>query len=670
MATAEDEAAVRDVAGGVRDLLRGTGAAADSKWVRGLRQGRESNALFVIALHAAEKAGQGRSVTDLEQALLDVLTAVMTEEEIAASGAEYRAAVADLGEVPLLPTAFTGKPATYGFKVADLVDHLPAMRAENADRANCALVDVAAVAAGAPLDSEAFTAAVDEVGFGATMLAGPPSDGETGELEVYRATFQFDSFTCRKEVGDGLSGRDEIYWTAAARSDKHVHGVYRSMEFGAVEEGDTRTFPSSGQVVFDGPADKLVAMSVQVWEADHSNSDWYDKLHNALTAWLERPVWMDLMMSVVPGPPGLDVAEMVLQLFVSLKEAFRNKDDLSCQRMLVFERNALVTLAERKDAVWEFNGDGHHSLRVQYTGGRPVFPVGTLEYATRHDLGVVSAPVSMGWKSMSAAALAMFEDKLRCFYIRPRDGAIMWSTRDTSGMWEKPQPVGFTSYHAPAVAVFQDKLWLTYVGESGTELWTVFYTESGGWASPHSYAAAAEDVEGRPSMWAPFDRAPSLAVGGDTLYLGLTVGRWDWARHLDPLRWNGKNWVVLIWHGGKPTVRTDDAPSLAGWGDHVLAAVRAPDGKTLVLEGPELDQVVYTLSSTTTAAPSLVSSVDGGSRTAWLFTNSHGEIRAQFHVDGHPGWPYFDDWTITGTMSGETSLAYHNSVLSAMYRRG
>ncbi|MGW0663767.1 hypothetical protein [Streptodolium elevatio] len=48
----DDQVEARDIAGGVRDLLRGTGSRADSKWVRGLRRARESNVPFGVALHA------------------------------------------------------------------------------------------------------------------------------------------------------------------------------------------------------------------------------------------------------------------------------------------------------------------------------------------------------------------------------------------------------------------------------------------------------------------------------------------------------------------------------------------------------------------------------------------------------------------------------------------
>jgi hypothetical protein len=55
------------------------------------------------------------------------------------------------------------------------------------------------------------------------VLTGPPPAGVDDSAD-YKAKFQLESFTCREEAGDGASGRDEIYWTVGARTDKYVAG--------------------------------------------------------------------------------------------------------------------------------------------------------------------------------------------------------------------------------------------------------------------------------------------------------------------------------------------------------------------------------------------------------------------------------------------------------------
>ncbi|WP_188304925.1 hypothetical protein [Streptomyces sp. CBMA123] len=657
---------MRDVAGGVRDLLRDTGAYADNKWRRGLRQGRQNNVLFGVALRAAERRGLGYGLTELEESVLDILGAVLTDQEIAAAGSEYRATVRDLGEVPLLPPVVTAKPVAEGFGLADLIAHLPAMRQENAGRANCAQVDLAAVAAGQPVDSTAFTAALGDVGFGVTALTGPPPADPDRLNPTYKATFQFESFTCRRAVGDQGGGRDEIYFTAAARSDKTTGGTYQSLEFGAVVEGDTRTFRADRKLVFEGPAGEFVVMLVQVWEADQSPSEWYDKLFTVLEAWLNRPIWVELTLTILKGITGvggeiIDAVETVLQIFVSLKEVlrdlFQNGDDLSCERMFVFDRHALVTLYNRKDAVWEFNGDGHHSLQVKYTGDRPVFPFGALEYVTWDPVrSTWSAPVTLGWESSSPAELCSFQGKLHCMYIRPGDRAVMWSVLE-DGVWRVPVQVSnnWRSDYRPALAEHNGKLHAVVVALEGYLVTS--HLNGNSWP--------AVDVK------AESEDAPCL-VRVDTklrcLYRQPPGSLWE----VLYLNFDDSNGTWL--HTGQGTgIKTHDQMGATDRLGHMVVAFRdsQQSGKLRLLykdlAGGE---------STPQPIPSGWSTPDGpaiatnANNTLWLAVRGgDGRIvAAQTNGDGGY-WYNRHDVTHEPVMAGQPTLAPHNGVMHLMYRR-
>ncbi|MGW0563168.1 hypothetical protein ACWDZ4_21750 [Streptomyces sp. NPDC003016] len=61
-------------------------------------------------------------------------------------------------------------------------------------------------------------------------------------------------------MGNGTTGgKDEIYWTVTSVSDKAQGPLFRSQEFGSVEERDIRSFDSSKRerVVFRDPAQHL-----------------------------------------------------------------------------------------------------------------------------------------------------------------------------------------------------------------------------------------------------------------------------------------------------------------------------------------------------------------------------------------------------------------------------
>ncbi|MEU9083519.1 hypothetical protein [Streptomyces sp. NPDC048357] len=97
-----------------------------------------------------------------------------------------------------------------------------------------------------------------------------------------------EKFYVERAIGDQGGGRDEIYFTASSSAGGGGR-TFRSGEFGAVKNGDTRTF-SAGNKVFldeDPGSTGLTVTSIQVWEADQSSSRWYDALQRALNRAVE-----------------------------------------------------------------------------------------------------------------------------------------------------------------------------------------------------------------------------------------------------------------------------------------------------------------------------------------------------------------------------------------------
>ncbi|MGW2445782.1 hypothetical protein [Streptomyces sp. NPDC001675] len=132
-------------------------------------------------------------------------------------------------------------------------------------------------------------------------------------------------------------------------------------------------------------SDRVVA-SIHVWEADQSGSRWYDALQQALNqaveaidAILDNPVGSALD----PSPLSVSIAFEVAELFISLMDVLRNKDDLSCSRTFVLTRRDMTVLSRKLDLEWNFDGDGHHRLHVRYTGERPSYPTGSISCLSR-----------------------------------------------------------------------------------------------------------------------------------------------------------------------------------------------------------------------------------------------------------------------------------------------
>ncbi|WP_435600572.1 hypothetical protein [Streptomyces sp. C10-9-1] len=471
----------------LRDMLRGTGTAAESKWMRGLRQSREAGVLFGAQLHAAERLRQGAGPTDLEKLLLTQMRALMSDSEIRASGQEYRSALADMGTLDIVPSWVTAKPTSAGITIADYCAHLEVVGAEAVTLPHTSIADIDAVAAGEAVDSDEFTGAVGDFGFGATVYTSAPPESTTPPQDPpFTAKIDLEKFYVRRAVGDQWGGKDEIYWTVAASSGVAPGRPYISQEFGSVKEGDTHTFATDKRTVFNGSIEHGLVLNLAVWEADQSGDEWYTLLGNALQAFIDGLTGYNAFQQIVintsaPGPVGfaLDLASF----FVAFWEYFRNNDDLSCERVIILDRRALFTMWHRKSSMWDFNGDGRHELTVNYGGDRPQLPSGTLEYVQSYpDQSSWSSPVSLGWKSATAAALCQFQDRLHVLYVQPDSQEVMWSVL-TDGVWAKPQRAfTTTTYLQPSMTVHNNALYAAVVDRNAKAYVSKF--GGTGWSTP------------------------------------------------------------------------------------------------------------------------------------------------------------------------------------------
>ena len=640
----------------LREVLRSTGAASESRFRKGLRQGREQGVLVGAALHAADRARLGRTPTDLEQLLLKVLRGVMSEAEVGSFGQEYRASIAELGWLEIVPKAITSRSVESGFTLADVRGRLPVMAAETVTLANAAIVDPATLAAGKLIETERFSEGVREFGFGATVFRVPPrSPRERGKpVPEFRARLELEKFTVQREVGDQWGGKDEIYWMVGASSDKAKRRPFQSEEFGAVRRGDEREFDSNRKVIFDNPAGTHVGLSISSWEADQSSAAWYEKLFEILQEVVDQLWLVDLVNNFTPDPSGALIAAglEIAKLFIFLKEVIRNNDDLSAQRTIFLDRNTLVSLFHRKDIEWGFNGEGYHTLHARYTGERPAFPTGTLEYVTlAADGNSWSAPVSLGWESSTPGVMRAHEGKLHVMYVQPGDYALMWSTLDSQGLWSIPTPVrDFKSYHRPAMTVYKGKLFIAFTDLAGAvRVSALTDTQWSNAYHPHSRVIS--------------DQGPCLAVTGlGILGLGFRDIRSNGGRLLSIATagsglegWNtpgeirgyapengvsATSFLGVLWyayrHNGAINVhRSDgDVPPSPAW---------APKGEP------------------TLATHNL--------KVYLMARGSEGQLHCLKHHDG--SWTPVPDAIPSGAMESQSDpgLASHKNTLYAMYRR-
>ncbi|MEU1405623.1 hypothetical protein ABZ471_25250 [Streptomyces sp. NPDC005728] len=674
MLTADEAARVEQL----RARLGLVAGAAESKYLRGLRRGDKTGVLIGAAYHAADRHRQGQSLTELEQGLVGVLRTMMSQAEMHAAGQVYREAVATLGRLQTVPQWVTELPVSQGIHAEDFMAHLPEVGAEAHTMPNVSLASVDALAAGEPVDSKTFVEAVSEVGFGATVYdTAPPAPGQPTQHGVFRAEVELDKFCVRRVVGDGLSGRNDVYWTVASSSDRQGGSPFKSQEFDAVEHGQTRTFAQdpAHRLVFNGDADQHLLFSITTWEADHSNSRCYDALFRGLQQAIEVLESMPSFgfpMNYLPNWVG--AAYETVKFFTEFHEHFRRHDDQSCTRVIALTRSAITTLYHRGTDTWEFNGDGWHSLTINYTGERPPTLTGAVEYTVFSGTDVDTKdldeandwtePVPLGWLSNTPAALASHAGALHAMFTRPDNDAVLYSVC-RNGTWSTPVHVrDWVTKSQSAITVFNGTLVSSHIGTDQSIY--VSRLVNGTWEPTRSPVPKA--VHGL-----------SMACAHDRLYLGFVPLNPAWEDCPCTVSADANfRWTFL--HGpilgeGIPDSKTNHPVSLANYNGALAAAFTHTGWEDRVWVGqrptkdPEYDTIEHNDGAAAGHGPTLVTGpgpdklfVLGRSRQ-----NQRRPLIRQRHLEGST-WRQVGRITVPGILEGEFSGVWHDGKLLVMYR--
>ncbi|MFC6987007.1 hypothetical protein [Streptomyces cirratus] len=637
--------------------------------------------LLGAMLHGADRVRQGFTPTDLERPLVDALRTVVSENEMKQWGRTYRDLVAGQGRLAMIPERITSRSASQGYSMTDLRRDLPGMTTEALASPNVQIVDPLTLAAGKPEDP-AFIAAMRDTGMAVTAFARPPkasgaaaadegsaqgddrpagqdTEGAGAAAAGFRVVLKLESFDVVRPVGDAGGGRDEIYWAASTSAGGGSGSSYTSDVFGAATAKDNpHVFTEGKNTLFQGNSTGFLATGIQVWEADQSSDEWWNALKKALNTAVdlidEKLQFMDAVEMGLPTWAGM--AWEVGKIFVSIIDAFRNYDDLSCFRTIGLDQQDLAIIAHRGHVSWHFNGDGYHALKVKYAGDPVPFPEGTLEYIA-FDGDTASAPLALPWKSGSAPALASFKGKLHALFMRASDQAIMWTVLDGQ-TWSPPVRVhGWRSYYAPAMAVYRGKLYCALVAanDESSMVWSV-NPEGTAW----SQTTRSRNTE--------LTTAPALAAWRDQLWM-VHVGRdgrmwenyydesnptWSPSRNHHPWRTNrpvglttqgNTLWHVVRGEGGDKQNRVDVTycNHTGGWKDLPFPSNwRIGSGATLAAHNSKL----------------------------WIFFRSTtGVLLSSFHSGA--SW---SDYQAVGAGAeikpmDESAATLHNGKLYLMYRR-
>ncbi|KPI23485.1 hypothetical protein OV450_7407 [Actinobacteria bacterium OV450] len=549
-----------------RALLSGTDSSGI--WGQALRKSGEVNLLTGVWLHAAARAEQGFELTALERSVLEPLEKVVGAQEVRAVGRVYREHRGDGKPVALVPRVVTERSLKEGFGQeayrAALVELLPQIMA----LPNVAVVDRARLADGEAFDSPEFTAALAESGFGITGFTGA-GDGDpyasAAQADSFHAVLEWDRFVCHEPVGDQGGGRDEIYWTAASNATRYQHTT-RTGETGRVVRGEYQVpgdHVTGNRIFFDTMLSGCGSASISLWEADQSNSEWYDKLGQALQAASDMLGHIPDFADLIPTPALYGHVTVAVKFLATFWEAMRNKDDHVLTRGLVFGPADLKALYETPDRRWRWAFDarsagmGNFDLIVRYRGSdpqppqpRPNYPVDRRLWVTTTNGGDTWSNVDLATPDVAKAAptLAVFGDRLHCAFSDERTWEPAHGSFDgtTWGPFS-PIPAPGMGSAAPALAVFNDRVHCVTAARSPN--------------GDHHLAHATLDGD----TWTAFtwtsmpglhlhvsDYPPALAVFDGRLYCFLLVNTGIQVKGLAYITYDGSTWC--------------DAPVWCQWG--------------------------------------------------------------------------------------------------------
>ncbi|KJZ77275.1 hypothetical protein HIM_03596 [Hirsutella minnesotensis 3608] len=176
-------------------------------------------------------------------------------------------------------------------------------------------------------------------------------------------------------------GKDEVYFTWGFGSDMEAKVSHRTPEFGSVKNGVVRDFPQNPPL-FSGYTNKAIAGHMVCWEADHSNSEWYDKLRRAMREIADKSAHMtkvtgdrnvDFLIGLIPAVGQVGEIqfwiENIANLVARLLDLFRNHDDKVVEHSYGWNRNLAESLASKNSTMTlDFNGGGggHHTVTIQF----------------------------------------------------------------------------------------------------------------------------------------------------------------------------------------------------------------------------------------------------------------------------------------------------------------
>jgi hypothetical protein len=253
------------------EVVKGQGKQA--KYRRKLVANKERNWLLALTLNSFAKADEGKTLSDVERAVVDAFRSAGLEEDVREHGRLYKQ-LPEQARRDFFPGKFAGFKTDTSYTAADLKADLPQIEKALLSQPNAVDIDVQAIHAGRAHERD-FPGPSKEVlsQYGSGLLrAVAPATTPPNPTYTIKAT----SFRCVDETGPDWWGADEPYWIFGSTAGGTA-STARSRTFSGIDSGDTATFgPAEGCLwgtdcaPHDFPGGEVGA-HIELWEHDYGD---------------------------------------------------------------------------------------------------------------------------------------------------------------------------------------------------------------------------------------------------------------------------------------------------------------------------------------------------------------------------------------------------------------
>ncbi|KAE8168462.1 hypothetical protein BDV40DRAFT_307160 [Aspergillus tamarii] len=483
---------------------------------------RNESYLLGVGLHAIVRKNKGQSLTSIEKILYDAITMGSGTSEINEYGNVFKEAKENhrTSNVAFFPKqivdASEDKAYTMEAMVSDIITLLPDIQ----DQPNNKVQELNNFLGGR-VDSDEYTDALGMAAGGTAVhfdttnpnnmtashavanndaLALSENKAVPATNSTKRIRLVMTRFKCHKRSSEW--GKDEIYWTRSAVSDTgdKFSGDPITREYGSIRSGDIRQM-DAGTVLFDGQVKDALAIFIQCWEADNSETKWYDDLRKAMDAiskgfkaWLEQ--YGQVIAEFQKQLPIVGNAYKILgyistatKIFAWLLDKFRNHDDLVAERTIAFSQQALTWFLEfpNCEASFMFDGGkgGKHELwiRREYGFDPNDTSIGSLKTMTGTPGNYSIQPSIPGpGRSFWGMSMVDYKGELWSFFSRSHNSLLCYSVWNNQTGWGAMMEIpGNYTNAKPAVATFGDTVHVLYKGGDGRLLHVEYLPQRRAW---------------------------------------------------------------------------------------------------------------------------------------------------------------------------------------------